>query len=160
METSTKNLHVCDSNGIFYSPLGDYDLSLEKWDTMAQFIEHVFTKKFPQSSLIEAITDREITYKQLFETSQQIAKQLKSYGIDKRTILHMVGENCFDWLVVLIASYICDCVISATHHNSPWPECSRNITTTCATVLIMTQKSYERYVFKQKQQGSSHPILF
>ena len=139
-------LHVADSNGVFKSPLGDYDFSLEKWTKIEEFLKDIFVKDYPSSTLTEAKTDRKITYNKLYEVGESVADQLKLHGVRSRSILHLVGENCLDWLAVLLGCFLNDCIISATHPNSPWPEFSRNITTTCATVLVMTRKSFEKSV--------------
>ena len=139
-----KQLYIPNEDGVFESPLGSYDQTAEKWSTMVDFLEDVFTKMHPNSKITEAKTGRVISYSHLFASGQNIAKQLRESGVADRTILHMVGENCLDWLAVLIGSHLSDCIIAATHPNSPWLEVDRNIRTTCSTVLVMTRKCYEK----------------
>ncbi|XP_075254900.1 uncharacterized protein LOC142346271 [Convolutriloba macropyga] len=141
----SEKFHILRENGLFYSPLGPYDPTQEKWSTMREYLEDVLTKLHPESKLIEATTEREITYQQLYLAGEKVAAALTESGVERRSILHVVGGNCFDWLTILVASYLCDCIISATHPNSPWPECSRNIQTTCSTVLIMTPPCFAKF---------------
>ncbi len=137
-------LYIPDQDGTCKSPLGAYDSSLEIWKDTGHFFEDIFVNKYPDSFLIEAKTDCRITYKRLYQVGHNVAEQLRASGVTSRSVIHLVGENCFDWLAVLLGSRFSDCVISATHPNSPWPECSRNLTTTCATVLVMTKSCFEK----------------
>ena len=64
----------------------------------------------------------------------------------EKTVILMVGENSLEWLAVFIACHLMrgEVVFSATHPSSPWPEISRSITTTCATVLVLTRNCYQK----------------
>ena len=62
---SYERLYVPNSDGIFESPLGEFDTSLytNRWVTVADYLEEVFTQMYPHSRVIEALTDRNISYR-------------------------------------------------------------------------------------------------
>ena len=59
-----RRLYTPNAEGVFESPLGTFNPSTEdKWETMADYFEDILTRRHPNSVMIEAATDRKITYK-------------------------------------------------------------------------------------------------
>ena len=133
-----------DSNGIFTSPLGKLDLDEFEWKTMKDFLTHVFLEKNPDKQIGEPQTDRRITYQKLLKTAEKLAQEFLEAGIEPRTIIHIVGENRMKWTVILVAAHLNRYVVSSSHPISPWPELKRNIQTTCATVLILSESCHQK----------------
>ena len=137
-------LYECDKNGVFHSPLGEFDSSLVRWTSTRDFFKHIFVDKFPASTLTEVKSDCRISYKELFEEGQSVTDQLSRDGVRPRSVIHLMGETSLQWLAVFLGSHLSDCIISGTHPKAPWPELNRNITTTCATILVMSRSCYSR----------------
>ena len=137
-------VHKLTENGIFESPHGDYKSAFDPYMKMGEFMRHVLTEKHPQSSLTEIKTGRKITFSRLFEVAKDIADQMFDAGIQKGTNLHLVAESDLDCPGVLIASYLNGYIVGASSPFSPWPEFKRNMTTHCATVLVMSREVYTR----------------
>ena len=93
-----------DSNGIFYSPLGNVNTEEIEWKTMKDYVTHIFAEKHSESWIVEPQTERKLSYKQLFISAEKLAKEWQEAGIEHGTIVHVVGENRIKWLVVLLAS--------------------------------------------------------
>ena len=117
---------------------------------MKDFLTHIFTEKHPKKEITEPQTERTITYEHLFRSAEKLAEKLLKEGIEPRTVVHIVGENRIKWLVILLAAHINQYVASSSHPVSPWPEIQRNIETTCATVLILTETCHQKLVFLVK----------
>ena len=141
-----QRLYKPDSNSVFHSPL-EYKNKAEKWESMKHFLSDIFLGEYRESRVIESLSERSLSYEELYRRGEEVSSQLKrEFGVCEGSIVHIVSENGFDWLTILLASYLNNCVLSATHPKSPWPECERNIETTCSTVLIMSRKCYDRYI--------------
>ena len=141
---SVAAVHNLTENGVFQSPHGSYKSTFDSDLTMGKFMRHVLTEKHPKSCLTEIKTGRKITFSRLFEVAIDIAGQMLEAGIQKGANLHLVAENDFDCQGVLIASYLNGYIMGASSPFSPWLEFKRNMTTQCATVLVMSRDVYER----------------
>ena len=89
----SEKFHILRENGLFYSPLGPYDPTQEKWSTMREYLEDVLTKLHPESKLIEATTEREITYQQLYLAGEKVAAALTASIVFKTE--HFECEKLF-----------------------------------------------------------------
>ena len=143
-----KPLYCSDQDSVFHSPLGEYNYASEKWESMKHFLSDIFLGEYRESRVIESLSERSLSYEELYRRGEEVSSQLRrQFGVCEGSIVHIVSENGFDWLTILLASYLNNSILSATHPKSPWPECERNIETTCSTVLIVSEKCYKRYIF-------------
>ena len=80
-----------DADSVFRSPLGPYDYSQEKWDSLTSFLEDMFRRKHPSSQIFEVASGMTMTYSELLEVAETVAANLALEG----KIVHVAHAEIF-----------------------------------------------------------------